>query len=127
MVEATGNVVRLKQAVNATRVISSNIHKRIEELQKTHSESYGKAGFWEEFEQLQQQDSKTLFDRKEGAKPENKRKNRYKNILPFDHTRVMLKDSDPRVLGSDYINANYIKVLYICGTKYMYVHIRYVW
>ena len=84
MVEATGNVVRLKQAVNATRVISSNIHKRIEELQKTHSESYGKAGFWEEFEQLQQQDSKTLFDRKEGAKPENKRKNRYKNILPCE-------------------------------------------
>ena len=33
---------------------------------------------------------------------------RYKNILPFDHTRVILRDIDPDVAGADYINANYI-------------------
>jgi len=27
-----------------------------------------------------------------------------------DHTRVVLKDGDPEVPGSDYINANYISV-----------------
>lgn len=69
-----------------------------------------------------------MYSRKEGAKPENKSKNRYKNILPckllscnecltilgdvvlVDYTRVVLADGDPSVPGSDYINANYISV-----------------
>lgn len=31
---------------------------------------------------LQQQECKLLYSRKEGQRPENKNKNRYKNILP---------------------------------------------
>ena len=53
---------------------------------------------------------KHLFSRKEGAKESNKVKNRYKNILPFDHTRVELKDGDPGKEGEDYINANFIEI-----------------
>ncbi|XP_053398122.1 receptor-type tyrosine-protein phosphatase O-like [Mercenaria mercenaria] len=34
-------------------------------------------------------------------------KNRYSNILPFDHSRVKLRKSN-HMKGSDYINANYI-------------------
>ena len=30
------------------------------------------------------------------------------SLFTVDHTRVILKDSDPSVIGSDYINANYI-------------------
>ena len=30
------------------------------------------------------------------------------SLLTVDHTRVILKDSDPTVVGSDYINASYI-------------------
>ena len=30
------------------------------------------------------------------------------SLFVVDHTRVVLKDSDPNVVGSDYINANYI-------------------
>ena len=63
-----------------------------------------KAGFKEEFESLQQQECKHLFSRKEGQRAENRAKNRYKNILPFDHTRVILVDVEPD--GTDYINAN---------------------
>lgn len=73
----------------------------------------GKAGFWEEFESLQQQECKQLYSRKEGQKPENRSKNRYKNILPFDHTRVILRDTDPGIPGSDYINANLISVSWL--------------
>ncbi|CAK8690501.1 unnamed protein product [Clavelina lepadiformis] len=106
MVESTGSVVYLKQPYNVTRINAAMIDKRVKEL---HQSDTSKAGFWEEFETLQQQECKHLFSRKEGAKPENKQKNRYKNILPFDHTRVILKDVDTSVSGSDYINANYIK------------------
>ncbi len=70
---------------------------------------------------------KHLYSRREGARPENKPKNRYKNILPcklghfhyeiilsivlvyvVDHTRLVLHNNDPEVVGSDYINANFI-------------------
>ncbi|XP_061456529.1 tyrosine-protein phosphatase non-receptor type 11-like isoform X2 [Rhineura floridana] len=110
MVEKSGAVVHLKQPFNATRIIAANIENRVKELNKMadHSEK-AKQGFWEEFEMLQQQECKFLYPRKEGQRTENKAKNRYKNILPFDTTRVALRDEDESVPGSDYINANYIK------------------
>ncbi|NXL46645.1 PTN11 phosphatase, partial [Podilymbus podiceps] len=110
MVEKSGAVVHLKQPFNATRINAANIENRVKELNKMadHSEK-AKQGFWEEFEMLQQQECKLLYPRKEGQRPENKAKNRYKNILPFDTTRVALRDVDGSVPGSDYINANYIK------------------
>jgi len=39
--------------------------------------------------------------------PENFRKNRYKNILPFEKTRVIIEETEG-VLGSGYISANFI-------------------
>lgn len=83
MVETSGTVVHLKQPFNATRINASGIHTRVKQLQQENGQnSAGKAGFWEEFESLQQQECKHLFSRKEGSKPENRNKNRYKNILP---------------------------------------------
>ncbi|OON20313.1 Protein-tyrosine phosphatase, partial [Opisthorchis viverrini] len=46
--------------------------------------------------------------REKGSMAYNRDKNRYKNILPFDRTQVVLLDGDPNEPGSDYINANYI-------------------
>ncbi|KAF4117940.1 hypothetical protein G5714_002493 [Onychostoma macrolepis] len=37
----------------------------------------------------------------------NKPKNRYANVIAYDHTRVILATTDG-IMGSDYINANYI-------------------
>ncbi|KAI4465156.1 tyrosine-protein phosphatase non-receptor type 11 [Holotrichia oblita] len=110
MVETTGTVVHLKQPFNATRINASGIQNRVKQLQKENGPNIsGKAGFWEEFESLQQQEFKHLLSRNEGNKVENRNKNRYKNILPFDETRVKLQNVDLNVPGSDYINANYIR------------------
>uniref|UniRef100_A0AAY4EBK9 protein-tyrosine-phosphatase n=1 Tax=Denticeps clupeoides TaxID=299321 RepID=A0AAY4EBK9_9TELE len=113
MVEKSGIVVHLKQPFNATRINAANIENRVRELNKVADNSEKpKQGFWEEFEVLQQQECKLLYPRKEGQRAENKGKNRYKNILPFDTTRVTIREADPDVPGSDYINANYIRVSY---------------
>ncbi|KAL8165844.1 UNVERIFIED_CONTAM: Tyrosine-protein phosphatase non-receptor type 3 [Gekko kuhli] len=54
--------------------------------------------------------SKQLYRKKPGlavtyAKlPQNMDKNRYKDVLPYDITRVILKGNE------DYINANYVNV-----------------
>ncbi|XP_023233592.1 tyrosine-protein phosphatase non-receptor type 6-like [Centruroides sculpturatus] len=50
------------------------------------------------------------FSCKHGAQEINRCKNRYKDILPYDITRVILTE-DSEIPGSDYINANYIKVI----------------
>lgn len=121
MVDTTGTIVRLKQPLNATKIPAAGIEMRVKELNRENGK---KAGFWEEFESLQQQEIKHLFSRKEGQKPCNRQKNRYKNILPFDHTRVVLHSPWPH----DYINANFIGVnvsgslllSYLYYSQYMY-------
>ena len=107
MVETTGTVVHLRLPFNATRVSAATIESRVKILSKESGNHNGKAGFWEEFEFLQQQECKHLYSRKEGQRPENRSKNRYKNILPFDYTRVALANCG-ELPGADYINANYI-------------------
>ncbi|XP_061422116.1 LOW QUALITY PROTEIN: tyrosine-protein phosphatase non-receptor type 11-like [Lethenteron reissneri] len=109
VVETSGTVIHLKQPLYATRINAASIDHRVRELSKTPADAdKQKQGFWEEFETLQQQECKLLYSRKEGQRPENKAKNRYRNILPFDHTRVILREVDLSVPGSDYINANFI-------------------
>ena len=109
MVATLGIVLQLKQPLNTTRINAAEIESRVRELSKVaEMAGMGKQGFWEEFETLQKQEYKFLYSQKEGRRQENKNKNRYKNILPFDHTRVVLHDGDPNEPFSDYINANII-------------------
>ncbi|KAK5643580.1 hypothetical protein RI129_007425 [Pyrocoelia pectoralis] len=42
-----------------------------------------------------------------GLLVQNKKKNRYTNVIPYDHSRVILNDTDE--FTTDYINASYIK------------------
>ncbi|XP_061675724.1 tyrosine-protein phosphatase non-receptor type 6 isoform X2 [Syngnathoides biaculeatus] len=113
--EISGNWVHLKQPYYSTRVNAADIDSRVKQLDQTtlmQEEADGgksKAGFWEEFDALQKLEAKVKKSREEGQRLENKTKNRYKNILPFNDTRVILQDADPNVVGSDYINANYMR------------------
>uniref|UniRef100_A0A8C2CWR1 protein-tyrosine-phosphatase n=1 Tax=Cyprinus carpio TaxID=7962 RepID=A0A8C2CWR1_CYPCA len=113
--ELSGTMVYLKQPYYSTRLNAADIESRVKQLDQTSDNMDGadkkiKAGFWEEFDALQKLETKVTKTRDEGMRPENKSKNRYKNILPFDDTRVILHNADPNVVGSDYINANYVTV-----------------
>uniref|UniRef100_A0A8C5NGI4 protein-tyrosine-phosphatase n=1 Tax=Gouania willdenowi TaxID=441366 RepID=A0A8C5NGI4_GOUWI len=113
--EVSGNWVQLKQPYYSTRVNAADIDNRVKQLDQTAQKQLEgedekkKAGFWEEFDALQKLEAKVKKSRAEGQRPENKSKNRYKNILPFNDTRVTLRGADPNVIGSDYINANFVK------------------
>uniref|UniRef100_A0A672GIU0 protein-tyrosine-phosphatase n=1 Tax=Salarias fasciatus TaxID=181472 RepID=A0A672GIU0_SALFA len=117
--EISGNWVHLKQPYYSTRVNAADIESRVKQLDQTSEKpkegegEKSKAGFWEEFDALQKLEAKVKKSREEGQRPENKSKNRYKNILPFNDTRVILQSADPNVVGSDYINANYVKVCFL--------------
>ncbi|XP_058860986.1 tyrosine-protein phosphatase non-receptor type 22-like isoform X2 [Acipenser ruthenus] len=69
--------------------------------------------FANEFTRLKRQSTKYKTEKpsKEAEKQENGKKNRYKDIVPFDHSRVKLSlitsDTD-----SDFINASFIKGAY---------------
>ncbi|KAL7060367.1 hypothetical protein AAHC03_09746 [Spirometra sp. Aus1] len=106
MMDKSGGLVCLKQPFNATRLNVSALDKRIAQLEKQKSRGQYLSGFLEEFEELHQDTHEA--PRTEGSRPYNQSRNRYKNILPFDSTRVVLRDGNPADPGSDYINANYI-------------------
>ena len=118
IVESDGRVVDLKTAFCCTSFLPYHIKQRVSELSKPSDKLYGKAEFEDEYQQIQDDGSRNLYSRKEGGKPENRPRNRFKNIIPFDHTRVILKDPDPS--GNTYINANYISGE-VPNSKYCYI------
>nr|CDS33738.2 tyrosine protein phosphatase non receptor type [Hymenolepis microstoma] len=103
-----GDLICLKQPFNVTRLNVSCLDQRVAQLEKEGVRGKRVTGFWEEFEELHDEPITAGISRIEGSRACNAAKNRYKNILPFDATRVILRDGDPNIPGSDYINANYI-------------------
>lgn len=79
-------------------------------VQKLHAD--GDIGFSREFEQIQQANQKnTALTCDHSQLIENKHKNRYINIVAYDHTRVILRPPlGQKKPGYDYINANFIDV-----------------
>lgn len=80
-------------------------------VQDLHTD--GDIGFSREYESIQRA-TELHADRlssEHSHLAENKPKNRYVNIVAYDHTRVMLKPlPGQKRSGQDYINANYIDV-----------------
>lgn len=61
-------------------------------------------GFQQEFESIE---TGQHFTWENSNMEMNKHKNRYANVVAYDHSRVVLTNLDG-IPGSDYINANYI-------------------
>ena len=101
-----GEEAYISYSFSSTSFPVLSIGLRINELQKLSHNMIGKTGFWDEFEELQKDDIAFSHSRQKGSELENLHKNRYKNIVPFDHTLVTLRETD--AYGSTYINASYV-------------------
>lgn len=112
LIEASGRVITLDTPLHSTSFSPLHIKQRIEQLEKPHQTFLGRTSLWKEFDYLQQQELYHLYSRKEGSKPENIVKNRFKDIIPFDHTLVAIEDS--------YINASYINGE-VNGSEHSYI------
>jgi tyrosine-protein phosphatase non-receptor type 11 len=106
LLDTSNRWVYLIKPFSNTSFLPLKLKERVKELEKFSAHTYGKNGFYEEFEELQRKEFLSIFARSVGNQEKNRNKNRFKNILPFDHSLVVIKD--PFTLGHDYINANYI-------------------
>lgn len=108
LVAMNGISYRLEQACISNWFYARDIHQRCEYLSKlVPSQSEQKNGFSLEFELLNQQSESqsSAYHKKNGEKQENRIRNRFKNILPYDETRVVLRNYSV----TDYMNANRIR------------------
>ncbi|GLV35403.1 Protein tyrosine phosphatase 52F [Carabus blaptoides fortunei] len=79
--------------------------KKFDSHYRKMSENSGKIR--SEFQLLSTISSDVTLSTKTASLPDNKKKNRYVNILPYDETRVILNVTNSS--SSDYINASYIQ------------------
>ncbi|KHJ98251.1 Protein-tyrosine phosphatase [Oesophagostomum dentatum] len=77
----------------------SELAQHIERLRMNNN-----AGFQQEFESIE---TGQQFTWENSSAEMNKHKNRYANVVAYDHSRVVLSSLDG-IPGTDYINANYI-------------------
>ncbi|XP_055699332.1 tyrosine-protein phosphatase 99A isoform X3 [Phlebotomus papatasi] len=68
----------------------------------------GDIGFSKEYESIQNESIMDEFPSEHSQHPENKGKNRYLNIIAYDHSRVHLHPTPGQKKSIDYINANFI-------------------
>jgi len=66
-------------------------------------------GFSREYDEILRYSMKSVNATHEhSSHPDNKHKNRYLNIVAYDHSRVILSQTPGQKKNTDYINANYI-------------------
>ncbi|KAK3755526.1 hypothetical protein RRG08_063602, partial [Elysia crispata] len=106
----SGSANGQKQTEQSTGSVTSdlppeNTSVRVEDL-KTYLQQHGTDSFLKE--QFQAMPMTTNSAQTQGLTSRNVKKNRYKNIVPYDHSRVLLQ-ADPARKHEDYFNASFVK------------------
>ncbi|KAA0189495.1 hypothetical protein HAZT_HAZT002917 [Hyalella azteca] len=81
----------------------------LQHVQRLHAD--GDIGFSKEYEAIQAASTTESLSAEHSHHPDNKQKNRYLNIVAYDHTRVPLRPlpgQSKRSSVLEYVNANYI-------------------
>lgn len=101
MVDTATSLIRPDIPVSTSGILAEHIYQRNTVL----ASGKGSTGYSEEFLELQQFEARFKNKSKKpfGKTDENMKKNRYRNIVPYDTHRVPLGPN------SDYINASYVK------------------
>ena len=118
LTEDNGSIIEVNHPLHGSSILPQLIQERIQELNKPVDDT-SKSGFAEELEKINMIDLSDHFSTIEADKPENFSKNRFKDIVPFDHTRVALS-RDPQALGSTYINSSWINGE-VPGSEFSYI------
>uniref|UniRef100_A0A7E4ZS92 protein-tyrosine-phosphatase n=1 Tax=Panagrellus redivivus TaxID=6233 RepID=A0A7E4ZS92_PANRE len=99
--------VALKKEVPSQRVYPDMIESRMKYLEGNTNQLH----YDQEFNELELDPELRMFTSvKESRNPEYLMYNRFKNVIPLDHSRVKLKHENSNFRGNDYINANYIGI-----------------
>ncbi len=109
---ARGGSPQLSDIYDDSEYASIMVNQWSKHVQDLHAD--GDLGFSREYEAIQHA-SDIDMSCQHSQLMENKNKNRYVNIVAYDHTRVVLKQlpghgHGQKKGGVDYINANYIDV-----------------
>lgn len=102
------NSPQLSETYDDSEYGSIPVNDWAKHVQKLHVD--GDIGFSREFEKIQQSNGANL-SYVHSKLAENRHKNRYINIVAYDHTRVIMRPlPGQKKPGLDYINANFIDV-----------------
>ncbi|XP_063603042.1 tyrosine-protein phosphatase 99A-like isoform X3 [Penaeus indicus] len=83
-----------------------DVHDFAKHIAELHAD--GDIAFSKEYEAIQAASAQEHHPAEHSQHPDNKQKNRYLNIVAYDHTRVPLRPLPGQKKAMEYVNANYI-------------------